>query len=1314
MSQRESIKRFLDSWEFPVNDEQLDVICKVHDDPSLVVVGEAVPGSGKTTMLVAAIHYLMHGPLKIPVRDILNCTFNTDCAEATRQRLAKCQAGNPMAFKKLSRTCHSVGWEICRNMGYNQLVEHADEILTETCKQYAELYGNIGMDKQEVAFCISFAKNRGAYVMPNGLDVVMDAKTTEALNVDFDVVAGLLKIYEKIKGPMVDFDDQLAIPAKFYGLFKAGYHPDNPYALFKNIRYLFLDELQDFNTCQMTMVEGLKEVSGCKVIGVGDRDQCVIEGTMITTGDGQRIPVEELVPESLVRSTTDGLNKIKTPIGEIHKNQYAGDIIAIVLEDGRWLGTTPEHNHFVMRPKPDGNYIAVRQCAIHDAFSRAMHAIDIQPDVLDQNAINEFRNFVQSMMPKDTLTYENASKDNIDFMVAHWSMEELQGILQHVQTIFPGLPLVHRFGDIKLSMQIVHASEVTAGDIMLDESGEQVMVSHVRRRPYKGYIYDLNVPGTFNYAANGIFTHNSIYGWRGANAHNIEVFAKTFNAEIMPVPMNYRSGVNILKAASAVIARTPGRENYNIVAGRKNAEGRVVEVNCSGPFVESKALVQIVQSLMEDWNPRNIFVLGRTNAALGDAARSLHFAGIPVTARLDEYQNEYAQILNCIAAVIGHKNTNMRTALKFVKLIGEKRALRLTTQGVDLEDVDPSAVGSGVISRKVSNLLDVLKRLREKHRATDIRSDVTAFQEICFGVRDALMKFTDEFARSTAMNLRSELNQVTQRIVDMGMNIGPMDTIDRLYEFEDVDLAKERLNCIELMTAHRAKGLEKEVVIIIDGDNFPCGKIDEADEMYHQESNLLFVAMTRAKELLVVLRYPKKNFGGLEEGAEWRTSEFYDKVPWTSSVHYGTKEMQGIFPPPSNKAMRRMTSEPGVVNRSIKEWPKPVKEFETGDTWDQFKDGVFRKLEGDGMPAFTCQPKEGWHDPAQWPKNFGKMLTDSLGDDGLKYLCDIYPSFMNKSIKPEEDRYKLQASWLRAASIRLATKLGPGWRPSIFRRRTWLKYLTVQKDVLLRVAPGNTTRPVTETYAVASLVFTMTGHPRIKPMLYLKVSRARFAMSLGAPSIASFLRFECMPSTGPMPMLLWTHDKDYAKSMKKGEGFGYALADIEPLLDKVREHEVDFDAQSNDLLNMPTPEITFNGHLWVFSESDMLWPIHSPDVLLVDHMAGKLKDVFDPASGAKDDALFDNLRQHERPRRIQDVIEHRDLLNRACRSLKNQEMEAIVARLFTVQSSLVGCEATGKKLQFTIERSPMMTVPNIEAEDAMSELLGRPVKFRVM
>jgi DNA helicase-2/ATP-dependent DNA helicase PcrA len=70
------------------------------------------------------------------------------------------------------------------------------------------------------------------------------------------------------------------------------------------------------------------------------------------------------------------------------------------------------------------------------------------------------------------------------------------------------------------SINAIPASQVLPGMVVFIKDGNEVctsVIDSVERIWYSGVVYDLDVDFVHNYIANGIVTHNSIYGYSGAN-----------------------------------------------------------------------------------------------------------------------------------------------------------------------------------------------------------------------------------------------------------------------------------------------------------------------------------------------------------------------------------------------------------------------------------------------------------------------------------------------------------------------------------------------------------------------------------------------------------------------------------------------------------------------------------------------------------------------------------------------------------------------------------------------------------------------------
>ena len=361
----------------------------------------------------------------------------------------------------------------------------------------------------------------------------------------------------------------------------------------------------------------------------------------------------------------------------------------------------------------------------------------------------------------------------------------------------------------------------------------------------------------------------SIYKFRGAVIDNILSFDRKFkDTKTVRLEQNYRSTDVILDAANAVIAHNMGRKGKNLWTERKGGDKITLRV-CATQNDEARYIVSEIQNLVNDgkYSFRDCAILYRTNAQSSVIERTFAKSGIPYRLLGGLRFNDRKEIRDIVAYLQFINNPSDKERMR--RIINEpKRKIGGATvdgiemialeQGISVFEVMLRAGDFPALSRSASRLREfalMIEYLRQLLN-TDITLEAFVKQVLeRTGYRQMIIDGGEEEHERL-----ENLDEFISGVIEYEKNNDEPTLLGFLEEnalVSDVDKYDESADAAVMMTIHSAKGLEFPVVFLpgMEDGIFPgmqniIGSPDELEE----ERRLAYVAITRAKEALYILR----------------------------------------------------------------------------------------------------------------------------------------------------------------------------------------------------------------------------------------------------------------------------------------------------------------------------------------------------------------------------------------------------------------------------------------------------------------------------
>ncbi len=348
----------------------------------------------------------------------------------------------------------------------------------------------------------------------------------------------------------------------------------------------------------------------------------------------------------------------------------------------------------------------------------------------------------------------------------------------------------------------------------------------------------------------------SIYAFRGATVRNILDFPLMFpKAEIIRLEENYRSVQPVLDVANAVLSRA--REGYVKHLFTRRTGGEPVRlIRPLSDLTQAALVAGRVEELLERFRPGEIAVLFRAGYQSYHLEAALSKRGIAF--------RKYGGLRYTEAA-------HVKDVLSFVRLL---------INPLDLPSFQRmAALCKGVGPRTAQKL----HAEAACGNTAELRRLCTRFPELWadFELLDAL--------RQGGLTPAGVLDRIIEHYRPRLESLYPEDWPRRLQGLEELahiasgyteletfvaDLAletpeeAEEREGVVLSTIHSAKGLEWDAVILIDlvEERFPSRHALIRDEDFEEERRLMYVACTRAREVLE-LSVPASLYNRREGGA---------------------------------------------------------------------------------------------------------------------------------------------------------------------------------------------------------------------------------------------------------------------------------------------------------------------------------------------------------------------------------------------------------------------------------------------------------------
>ncbi len=399
----------------------------------------------------------------------------------------------------------------------------------------------------------------------------------------------------------------------------------------------------------------------------------------------------------------------------------------------------------------------------------------------------------------------------------------------------------------------------------------------------------------------------SIYAWRGADVRNILDFEEHFGgAKVVKLEENYRSSSRILEVASVVLEKSGARRHKKTIKSTRPPGDAVTEVVCADPEIEAAFVARTIDDLVRtgDARRRDVAVLYRSNLQAPEIESALKELQIPVRMIGGTQFYERKEVKDLIAylkiAFDPLDEISLRRIVNYpARGIGEAALEKLghyataystslwtaVTRAHAVVDLPPAA------REGCRDLVRIVEATRARLNAGEPSAAVARALTVDIKLTEDLQAAsTSNSAAARRVGNVEGILGVFARRDDKGA--GGKDRFEeflRILALREDGQEEEKAEAVTLTTMHGAKGLEFRYVFIVGLEEglLPHSRTQneratdvatsEGATSLEEERRLFYVAVTRAKDRLWLMRAERRAFRG--KIAQRVPSRFLAEIP---------------------------------------------------------------------------------------------------------------------------------------------------------------------------------------------------------------------------------------------------------------------------------------------------------------------------------------------------------------------------------------------------------------------------------------------------